>query len=437
MNGLETILLTSLNRYFDEMSSSSLFSLRKKAWEKFQSIGLPKKKDAAFQYVVLRDLEHLELALSPPPFIDQEDLKKSVLPECCHSHLVFVNGSYVKELSNLTALKEQTVLLSLDEAMKSQRAFLESHFATLLKEEKDPFTLLNLALHGQGAFLYVPPLLSIDVPIQVLFFATSDWPHLVAPRLMIAVGKQAKVEIILTKKSQNPLTTHLLIPSIEISLDEKARLDLLDANTASLASWQFQSLRASLKQEARLKILSLSQETKMSRESYRIQLKKELAEVELQGLSTLVDRQAFHTHVLVEHQAPNTRSKQLFKGVLKALSQSSFTGKIFVSKEAQKTEAYQLNNHLILDENAVANSQPNLEIFADDVKASHGATVAQIDSDQLFYLKTRGIPEEKARHLLTTAFCREIIDQVPYVSLKEALEAQIATFMTREEKWGG
>jgi Fe-S cluster assembly protein SufD len=132
-----------------------------------------------------------------------------------------------------------------------------------------------------------------------------------------------------------------------------------------------------------------------------------------------------HTHVFVEHAAPHARSLQKFKGVLKDIAQSSFEGKIFVRPVAQKTEAYQLNHNLLLSEGAIANAKPNLEIFADDVKASHGATFSQVDEEQLFYLKSRGLSSMDATQLLIRGFMQEMIDQIPIASVRHGVEKDV------------
>ncbi|MES2122471.1 MAG: SufD family Fe-S cluster assembly protein, partial [Chlamydiota bacterium] len=171
---------------------------------------------------------------------------------------------------------------------------------------------------------------------------------------------------------------------------------------------------ATLKKDARLQSFTLTSGAKSVRHSYGVQLNGENAEAELKGLSMLSGNRTSHAHVKMVHAAERTRSMQKFKTVLSDASQSSFEGKILVHAIAQKTEAYQLNNSLILSPGAVANCKPNLEIFADDVKASHGATISQIDPQQLFYLTTRGIDEKTARELLVQGFCREMTDQLPY-----------------------
>jgi Fe-S cluster assembly protein SufD len=158
------------------------------------------------------------------------------------------------------------------------------------------------------------------------------------------------------------------------------------------------------------------------RNDYRVVIGGENAEASLNGVWMLGDRNESHMHVIVDHQAPHCRSMQLFKGVLNGNSHSSFEGKILVRQAAQKTEAFQLNNNLLLSDRAHADSKPNLEIFADDVKASHGATVGQLDKEQIFYMKTRGFHEADAKNLLVYGFCEEVIDMIPIPSVHQAMK---------------
>ena len=164
--------------------------------------------------------------------------------------------------------------------------------------------------------------------------------------------------------------------------------------------------------ECQFRSVSLTHGSKVHRTSYALSLKGENSEVDLKGLWDLEGAKRAHTHVTIRHESPHARSMQLFKGLLKGSSQSSFEGKILVDPIAQKTQAYQLNHNLLLSDGCIANSKPNLEIFADDVKASHGATVSQLKPDQLFYLKSRGLGEQKAKELLVQGFCQEITDQI-------------------------
>jgi Fe-S cluster assembly protein SufD len=288
---------------------------------------------------------------------------------------------------------------------------------------------MNLAFHRQGAFFYLPPQLKATTPMQALHITTGQEPLIAPSRLFLIVGAQSQIHWITTALNKQSGIPHFIVPATEISLEDGASLDLLNLVEVDFASWYTESTRVTLKKDARLNALSFTLGAKTVRQSYRIYLKGENSEAALKGLWMLSKNRTAHTHAIVEHAAPRTRSMQLFKGILCEASQSSFEGKIFVRPEAQKTEAYQLNHNLILSQGAVANSKPNLEIFADDVKASHGATVSQPDPDQLFYLSTRGIDSCQAKRLLINGFCREMLEGIPYDFLLQKIMRQISTFL--------
>ena len=380
--------------------------LREKAWERFKQLGLPTKSASTFRYLPLREFYESSFALPERT----ADVKVS-------STLVFVDGEYRPDLSNLSALPKSVIALPLSEAMRSYSGFLSQR---LSQEESNPFAALNGALCREGLFFYVPPKLEIAESIQCLHLITKGDSLVYSPRLHLAIGSGAKLHWI--SRSELPQQASCWINQyLDISIDEGASLHYTPFSTHAEKSWVFDALRATIKRKGSLKSLHVTKGGRCHFQQAYVSLLGEESSVDLQGLSLLSGGQQVHTNIVVDHQAPHTRSNQLFKGVLSDHALSSFEGKILVRQAAQKTEAYQLNNHLILGNRAQAKSRPNLEIFADDVKASHGATVAQVDEAQLFYLKTRGVAEVAAKELLIQGFCKELIDQLPLELQKEFL----------------
>jgi Fe-S cluster assembly protein SufD len=411
----DPIFLTHLQQhYLSHQGKDAFKSLREKSWQRLLELGLPDKSHEAFRYVSLRELYPLSFGFPNPKLIDKSLFFDAILPECKHSHLIFIDGRFSPDLSDISALPPQTLLLPLDEAIQSHASFLQHHFSFSIKEESDPFTLVNFALHANGVFFYLPPKLEATSPVQSLHLFTGSEPIIACPRLYLTAGAQSRLHWINISHHFQSGASHLILPATEISLEDGASLDLLNVVDEAQGTWHLESVRANLKKNARFRSLHFTFGAKAVRQSYRVHLKGENSEADLKGLWMLSKNRTAHTHAVVEHEAPYTRSMQLFKGVLSDASQSSFEGQILVQPEAQKTEAYQLNNNLILSRGAVANCKPNLEIFADDVKASHGATVSQLDQEQLFYLTTRGIDPNCAKRLLIGGFCREIIERIPY-----------------------
>jgi Fe-S cluster assembly protein SufD len=411
---------TVLEKLYEEvLKSDSLQKIRTKAWDHFLELGLPSRKSEVFRYVRLRHFYAHSYSASQSTEVTAEVLKSHIYPECQGSVIVFVNGHFSRSLSQLSP---KLVLCSLSEASRTYGTFLNNQWAKSLKEETDPFAALNTALHRDGAFLYIPPKTVLDQPIQVLHLIdTQDRPMFLMPRLHIFVGGQSQVEILSTQAILSG-NSYGINQVVDFAIEEEAHVQysqIIFDEPEDL--WHFEALRAVLKRNSTLKTVNATNGSGTVRNDYRVALTGENAEALLNGIWMLKDQREAHCHVLMDHQAPYCRSLQLFKGILDDNSHSSFEGKILVRQPAQKTEAFQLNNNLLLSDRAMAESKPNLEIFADDVKASHGATVGQLDKEQLFYMKTRGFSNQEAKKFLVFGFCQEVIDKISLSSVREEM----------------
>ena len=403
------------NRYKEIAIQDNLTRIRAKAWDRLNEIGFPTRKHSDFKPIRLRSLYNHPLNC---PIAD-ETVKSLAALEAASIRLVFINGKFSFTHSKLEQFPKKAVLKTLNEAM--------SDYSTLLNGKKfsgedNPFTLINSACQQNGLFIYIPPKMAIEEPIQIIHLITEAAENaLLLPKLSLFLGSFSEVKLeyeTLYSGGKGAFSNALF----DFDLEEGSRLHLTEtlSDTPEKAI-HFQSNRASLKTNSVLKSVYITNGSSMARNDFHVGLNGENAEVHLSGLWILRDKKESHNHVLIEHNAPNCRSMQLFKGVLHDESHSSFDGKIVVDRLAQKTEAYQLNNNLVLSPSARAETKPNLEIFADDVKASHGATVGQLQEDQLFYLLSRGIPRKKAQEILIHGFCQEVIKLLPYHSLKKAI----------------
>lgn len=329
----------------------------KSAWEEFARIGQPQPKEA-FRYVKLR-----EFYTKQPAIVTQEprfDASEAV-DVADHTH------PFVRQ--------------------RSKRA---------LEEEQDPFALLGQTLTSP-LFFYVPPGKQATIHLEAY------------QNVSLFAGRGAEVTV--TVEGNLPDGWHNGV--IDMVLDEMASATLYQCRRPSTESWVFDAVRATLKRGSRFKSVALMPGSATTRHDYRVALAGEGAEAALYGLWDLDEKRHAHVHVLVDHREPRCQSFQHFKGLLDGASRSSFEGKILVRQKGQQTNAYQMNPNLILSPTAQAYSKPNLEIFADDVKASHGATTGKLDEEQLFYLKTRGVPLAEARRLLIQGFAREILQHLP------------------------
>lgn len=409
--------------YESKGSQDLLQKSRAKAWDQYVELGLPSRKTEVFRYIKLRHLFSPSYTMQAESKISSEQVSEYIYPECLQSAAVFVNGCFRPDLSRLEALPTNVVIASLPEASKTYSAFLTNQWTKSLKDEQDPFAAVNGALYDGSVFIYVPPRCSVEAPLQILHLIQheEEQPILLMPRVHLMAGKQSQLSFI-SSTCVLGKTKYGINQVLELSLEEGAHVQAVQtASTGEGEGWHFEALRSSLKRDSTLKTTYVSEGSTTTRFDYRIALEGENSEVSLNGVWMLKGKREAHTNVLIEHQAPHCRSNQLFKGVLQDISRSSFEGKIFVKPEAQKTEAFQLNSNLLLSDLAHADSKPNLEIFADDVKASHGATVGQLNADEVFYLTTKGIPAELAKNLLVDGYCKEVIDLITIPSLREKL----------------
>lgn len=388
---------------------ASFYPYRKKSFERFETLPFPESLKP-FQGLQAAPKTEITPALDISPF---------VYPECQGSLLVFVNGAFAPELSDTSLLPASAILLPLTLAEKQYGTFFKQHFKEVINSEQNSLSLLNLALHKEGCFLYIPPKEILKKPIFCLHLLTE--PRYAFPRIHLSLGAESHAKVILSTKilSREAPLSHM---HLDLSLERNASCHITELLTGEYSGMLSQTFRARLKKDSTLTSVCVTKGAEQTAyQDYHVTLLEEGTSATLQGLSLLGKHKKADIRVLLEHLAPHTHSMQHFKGLLQSLSKSKFQGKIKVAKEAQKTESYQLNNHLILGPNAFASSDPTLEIFADDVKASHGATIAEIDPKQLLYLKTRGIDESLGKQLLIQGFCGEITTKIPHLFLVKDL----------------
>ncbi len=342
---------------------------RQRFWEAAVQKGLPTKKWDPFRYVSLKGLYEISFEK--------------------------------KAMESALSSAEGIISLPLHEAMSSYGSLLQKRWTEALEKEENPFALLNHALYQEGQFLYVPP----------GKVASLNWECLpgeggfYAPKMEIFLGKGARLVL---QKRMIGKGSYFYNQHVQITLDEGAHAILRSHREHE--GYAMHTLRAHLKRDAKLESFTFSKGASSEREDIEMTLAGENSEVDLKGLSIVGSKDEVHQFINVRHIAPHCRSNQHYKTALYGRARSSFEGKIYVEKEAQKTEAYQLNNNLLLSPKGQAMSKPNLEIFADDVKASHGATCAQPKEEELFYLRTRGLSLEEAKGHLARGFCAELMD---------------------------
>ncbi len=417
---LETEFQQRQETYFNGFSKSDPFyQMRKQSWEGFTSLGLPQKKHEAFQYIRLNQLYNVDYNIAKRMDILKDDIQNDILPDCTHSHLVFANGEFRDDLSDTSALPKEFIIANLSSSLRTYGAFIQNHWNRSLKGETNPFALLNGAIHTGGVFLYLPPNLMINNPIQILNIVGSHNIRIM-PRIHLFASKHSSVKLVSTLHSDS-MGSFWKNAYYDFVLESNTNVEFINSANPYSDNWQFDIIRASLKRDANFKNIVVTNGCSTYRSDAYIALTEENASAEVLGTWILKKKNQAHHYVHMDHRAPHCESRQLYKGILYDQSHSSFEGKVYVHPTALKTNAYQLNNNLVLSDQAKADSKPNLEIFADDVKASHGATVGKLDSEPLFYLRTRGLSEQQAKKLLIKAFVQEVLDKIGITSAKNMI----------------
>lgn len=406
----------------------SLGHLRAAAWSRLEEVGLPNRKSEAYKYFPTAQLFSEHFARAPLTKLTPRDIAPLILPECKESYVVFVNGRLDFELSCLEGVEGACIARSFEDAMRSYSAFLTGRLKEQGQKEKDPFALLHAALFDEGLFIYLPAKSSLDVPLQVINLSVNRIePIMTLPKLGIFASKETHAELIITHHAlgTEDLFTHLAIDAV---LEPASRLKISQVAADPNITWGFSTLRADVKAKASLQSMHTATRFGHFRFDYGVDLLGEQARADLKGAGLGRERQGIHTAVDVRHRAPSTFSSQLFKRALRREGLGDFAGKIFVDPIAQQTDAFQLCQHLLLDPSAKAYAKPGLEIYADDVKASHGATCGGLESEPKFYLEARGIAKEKIERYLVRGHFKELFDSTICESIERLFNSEVEGF---------
>ncbi len=340
----------------------------------------------------------------------------------CHE-LVFDNGNYSASLSTLHKLPKGVIIQSLSEALTDNRTVIEPYLNRYAKSDKDGFVALNTAFLESGAFIFIPDNVYIEEPVHLLFLANKQPQAFVThQRNLLVLGKNARATVIESYVGFDE-AEYFTNTITEITLASSAVLEHYKLQQESQRGYHIGKLYAHHQRDSRVESHSFSLGGALVRNDIEIDLAEQGAGVSLNGLFIASGRQHIDNHTRVNHTKPHTSSEEYYHGVLDGSARGVFNGKVIVHKQAQKTDAHQSNKNLLLSDNAEVDTKPELEIYADDVKCSHGATVGQLDKTMLLYLRSRAIDEETAKSLLIFAFVEEIIKRIKFMPIRKRLEA--------------
>ena len=356
--------------------------------------------------------------------VEYKDVQPYFIHDIDSYKIVFVDGKYASHLSETTHDGIDICLMSAALSKPKYSLVIENYFNKIA--EKNGLTSLNTAFTNEGAYIHITKNKLVEKPIQIIHFSTgSEAALLLQPRNLIVVDENAHVQIIERHQSltDNPTLTNCVT---EIFADKRGIVDYYkvqnDKENASLIDSTF----IDQKRESHVSVHTFSFGGKLTRNNLNFYQNGEYIDSTLNGITIIGNKQHVDHNTLVHHIEPNCESHQDYKGIFGDRSIGVFNGKVLVNKEAQKTNAFQANNNLLISDKASVNTKPQLEIFADDVKCSHGCTIGQLDENALFYLRARGIPEKEAKALLMYAFANNVLKSVKIPQLKNRINALIA-----------
>ena len=409
-----------LHKKLLEQGRPALEELQEAALNRFELLGFPHSKHEMYTFVNTKELVATSFSLPDGVASVSEDFVAGhIYPDCERQCLVFVDGVFDRGLSRFEGVS--TNLVPLSEAYQE----LKNYLSDMAENENDVFASLSTAFCGEGLVFKVDDNTQISGTVQVLFVSTgrSAGPVMHAPRLVWQLGKLSEVKVI--EKFVGTEGGYFINSVQDWLLAEGAGVSFTQVQADSFESWHFSKIRVHLNRNARFYSSNASSGTQLARHHYEIWLKEEGSELRLNGVSVLDDKEQVHNFIRIHHEAPQCISHQHFKNVVNGHARSSFDGTVIVNPGAQLTSSDQLINNLMLSDDCHANNKPNLMIFADDVKCTHGVTIGQIDEDQWFYLQTRGLSAKSAKELLTRSFAQSIIQTIEFPEVVEELNGTL------------
>lgn len=407
---------------------SWVFPLRKAGISCFAELGFPTLRHEDWRFTNVAPIA--KLPFKPVFEATQNGLTKDSLARFSFAklpgtRLVFVNGVYAPELSVAPAQKDGIKVMNLSAALTSDSALIEKHLGRYASTEGNAFTALNNAFFQDGGFIHVPARQSIPQPVQLLFINTSkEAGTTIHPRNLIVVEREAQATILESYVCLESAATFTNAVT-EFSLGDNCAVEHCKFQDESNEAFHIAALHSHLSRSVNFSSHSIVTGAKLSRNNIRTTLDGEGIEAVLNGVYLTDGDQLADHHMIVDHAKPRCASHEYFNGILSGKSRGVFHGRILVRPDAQKTDAKQTNKNLLLSDDASADAKPQLEIYADDVKCTHGATVGQLNEESIYYLRSRGIGLDTARRMLIHAFAGEIIDRVKHDALREELDALV------------
>ncbi len=404
----------------DKETGQWLTNIREQSASWVSRLSVPTKKDEEWRFTDIAEL--LDLDIVAPTLFNTKGEQSFVITEAEDTRLVFVNGVYAEELSDTSGLPEGIYVGNLTNLPEAYCKYFRPFLGTVPGKE-EVFTSLNTASISDVAIIWAAPNTVVEKPIHLLFVSVAeDSVTISQPRAWFVAERNCQLTIV---EEYNGTASYLTNAVTEVFLGENAQINHTRLQKESNTAYHIGKTAVS-QQKDRYTLTEINLGAKLSRHSPQVYQVGEQTETNLNGLTVAKDKQTADTHSVIGLQHPHGTTDQLHKCLVSDRAHSVFNGKVFVPKPAQLTNASQLNRNLLLSPKARVDTKPELQITADNVKCSHGATVSQLEPDEIFYLRSRGLSEDDARQLLINAFVTEIIERIPVESVRKSIQTTVS-----------
>lgn len=413
-----------------------LKSIRQDAINKFSDLGFPTLQDEDWRFTNVAPIARgsFEILENGHDKVSASDLAPYQFKETEAIELVFVNGRYSDELSSINKLPQGVIVKNLAVAIESEQEILKDNLAKYADFSEEAFTALNTAFMEDGGFIYIPKGTVLKTPIHLLFISTeSDTPSITNPRNLIIAEQNCEANII---EHYTSIADSVYFSNVvtEIVVGENSTIGHYMIELESKKAFNISTLRVQQARSSNINSHSLLLGGSLVRNNVHPVLAGEGCDSLINGLYMPNHRQHMDNYMKVEHASPHCDSRQLYNGILDGRSRAVFHGRIIVHEDAQKTDAKQTNRNLLLSDTAQVDTKPQLEIYADDVKCTHGATIGQIDENALFYLRSRGISKNDARDIIMNAFTNETFESMTLDSVRNYCLDLVADWFSKRKE---
>jgi Fe-S cluster assembly protein SufD len=416
-------------KQFSSMESATqpkwLLPMRKAGLASFADQGFPVLQDEDWRFTNVAPIAQLPFQLAREVAVNGAETKviaESAFAKLSGHRLVFVNGFFCAKLSSLEPVTDGVRIENLSAALAKDSALIEKHLGKYAHTANNTFAALNQAFFTDGAFIFVPQGVEITEPVQLIYISSAkNSGETILPRNLVIAGANSKLTVVESYISTGNVA-YFTNAVTEILAGDNAKVEHIKLQDEAADAFHIATIAGEFGRASNVTVHSFALGAKLSRTNIRTKLAGEGLECILNGLYLTKDEQLADHHMIVEHAQPHCASHEYFNGILDDKSKGVFHGRIYVHPIAQKTDAKQTNKNLLLSDDATADTKPQLEIYADDVKCTHGATIGQLNDESIFYLRTRGIGTDMARQMLIHAFAGEIIDRIKCNPAREVID---------------